>query len=147
MMEHLHFGDAHVLVLYDGVCALCNRVVRFLLRRDRKDIFRFAPLQSRLAEAVLARHRLTSTTLDTVYLIEHYGRAHERVLSKSDAALHAARLLGGIWRVASFFRILPRPVRDFLYHLVARSRYRVFGKYETCPLPDTQDRARFLATG
>jgi predicted DCC family thiol-disulfide oxidoreductase YuxK len=147
MMEHIHFGDAHVLVLYDGICALCNRVVRFLLKHDRKDIFRFAPLQSRLAEEVLARHRLTSTALDTVYLIEHYGRAHERVLSKSDAALHAARLLGGIWRAASLFRILPCPVRDFFYDLVAGSRYRVFGKYETCPLPDAKERARFLATG
>jgi predicted DCC family thiol-disulfide oxidoreductase YuxK len=146
MMEHLHSGEAHLVVLYDGVCALCNRIVRFLLKHDRNDIFRFAPLQSRLAEEVLARHRLRSTAPDTVCLIEHYGQAHERLLTKSDAALYAARELGGIWRAASLFRILPRPVRDFFYDLIARSRYRVFGKYDTCPLPDAKDRPKFLAT-
>ena len=144
MMEHIHFGDAHVLVLYDGVCALCNRLVRFLLKHDRKDVFRFAPLQSLLAERVLARHQLAPQALDTVYLVERYEQADEKVLARSDAAIGAANLLGDIWRATAILRLLPRALRDRVYDRVARSRYAVFGRYETCPLPEAKDRAKFL---
>jgi predicted DCC family thiol-disulfide oxidoreductase YuxK len=144
MMEHIHSRDAHVLVLYDGVCALCNWVVRFLIKRDKRDVFRFAPLQSSLAEKILARHQLTPQALDTVYLVERYGQADEKVLARSDAAIDAANSLGGIWRATAILRLLPRALRDRLYDLIARSRYGVFGKYETCPLPEAKDRAKFL---
>ena len=96
MMEHIHFGDAHVLVLYDGVCALCNRLVRFLLKHDRKDVFRFAPLQSLLAERVLARHQLAPQALDTVYLVERYEQADEKV-----EYIHRNPLKQGLGRVAA----------------------------------------------
>jgi predicted DCC family thiol-disulfide oxidoreductase YuxK len=143
-MEHIHVGDAHVLVLYDGVCALCNRVVRFLIKRDKRDVFRFAPLQSSLAEKVLARHGIKAQALDTVYVVERYERADERVLARSDAAIVAATRLGGIWRATAILGLLPRALRDRLYNLIARSRYGVFGKYEACPAPDPRDRAKFL---
>jgi predicted DCC family thiol-disulfide oxidoreductase YuxK len=133
------------IVLYDGVCGLCNRLVQFVLKNDRNDVFRFASLQSKLAEQILVRHRLRSESLETVYVVLDYGFAKERLLSRLQAVVYVLQQLGGpLAYVSAILRVLPAPVQNFLYRLVARNRYRVFGRYETCPLPDSDTRCKFL---
>jgi predicted DCC family thiol-disulfide oxidoreductase YuxK len=133
------------IVLYDGVCGLCNRLVQFVLKNDRNDVFRFASLQSKLAEQILVRHRLRSESLETVYVVLDYGFAKERLLSRLQAVVYVLQQLGGpLAYVSAILRVLPAPVQNFLYGLVARNRYRVFGRYETCPLPDGDTRSKFL---
>ena len=133
------------IVLYDGVCGLCNRLVQFVLKNDGNDVFRFASLQSKLAEQILVRHRLRSESLETVYVVLDYGLAEERVLSRLNAVVYVLQQLGGpLTYVSALLRVLPAPVQNFLYGLVARNRYRVFGRYETCPLPDSDTRSKFL---
>jgi predicted DCC family thiol-disulfide oxidoreductase YuxK len=133
-----------VLILYDGVCALCNRGVRFLLDRDAKGVFRFAPLQSFVAREVLGRHGIKIGPIETFYAVVDYGLATEYVMSKSSAAVYALGRLGGAWRVAALARWLPWRIRDFAYDIVAHHRYRIFGRYDACPLPDASDRDRFI---
>jgi predicted DCC family thiol-disulfide oxidoreductase YuxK len=133
------------IVLYDGVCGLCNRLVQLVLKNDRNDVFRFASLQSKLAEEILVRHSLRSESLETVYVVLDYGLAEERVLSRLQAVVYVLQQLGGpLAYVSAILRVLPAPVQNFLYGLVARNRYRVFGRYETCPLPDSDARSKFL---
>ena len=132
------------LILYDGVCALCNGTVRFLLRRDRHDQFRFAPLQSPTGQNILRSHNLDPTDLNTICVIAGYGSPEATLFIKSDAVLYAVAQLGGFWRIAELARLVPRRPRDVAYDLVARTRYRVFGKYDTCPLPSPHHRAKFL---
>lgn len=138
-------GEANPILLYDGVCGLCNRMVQFLLKRDKQGRFRFASLQSEFASRVLNRHNIDPKDLDTVQVVINYERAEERILSRSDAILHAVGELGLPWNVlGATARIVPRALRDAAYRFVARNRYRVFGKYETCLLPDPKQRHRFL---
>jgi predicted DCC family thiol-disulfide oxidoreductase YuxK len=133
------------VLLYDGVCGLCNRAVRFVLRRDRRRMFRFAALQSAFAAALLARHQRDPEELSTVVVVLRPGASDEQLLTRSDAALFIAHQLGGFWKLfAGFGRVLPRAFRDAVYNLVARWRYRLFGKYDVCPLPRPEDRARFI---
>ena len=82
--------------------------------------------------------------LDSVYVITNHGEPGERVLARSDAVLHLLKEIGGIWTIARLARALPKPLRDLIYNLVARNRYRVFGKYETCLLPEPRHRQKFL---
>ena len=134
-----------LIVFYDGVCGLCNRLVQFLLKRDRHDRLRFASLQSDFASEVLNRHGIDPRDLDTVHVVENYQEPNELVLNRSDAIFRAGRELGGLWSFAARLGYLvPRPLRDLFYRLVATNRYRVFGKYETCMLPEPQHRAKFL---
>jgi len=134
-----------LIVFYDGICGLCNRLVQFLLKRDRHDRLRFASLQSDFASRVLSRHGIDPKDLDTVHVVEHYQQSNERVLDRSDAILRAGRELGGIWAFAAKLgSVVPRPLRNLFYRFVANNRYRVFGKYETCMLPEPQHRAKFL---
>lgn len=132
------------IVLYDGVCGLCNRLNQFLLKRDTHDRLRFASLQSDLAAAVLKRHGADSRDLDTVYVVIDYKQPGERLLSRSDAILHVLTQLNGVWKWARVGRLLPKVLRDGIYKVVARNRYRVFGKYESCMLPDPKHRHKFL---
>ena len=134
------------IVLYDGVCGLCNQLVQFLLKRDKHDQLRYASLQSDFASKILVRHGLNPKDLDTVCVVINYQESDERVLTKSTAILNVVKNLGGIWKVAALGKIIPRPIRDLLYELVARNRYRMFGKYETCMLPEPRHRAKFLDT-
>ena len=133
------------IVLYDGVCALCNGVVRFALRRDRDDRLRFAPLQSERARAILVRHGYDPTIIETVVLVKNAGAAGERLLLRSDAILELWRDIGQPWRfVAGVLAVVPRWLRDRAYAGVARVRYTLFGRYAACPLPRPEDRAKFL---
>lgn len=133
------------IILYDGVCGLCNRLVQFLLKHDREGRLQFASLQSDFAEKVLSRHGLNAKDLDTVHVVENYDQPDERVLQRSDAILRAGRELGRFWSASSAIaRVVPRPLRDLVYRFVATNRYRVFGKYDACMLPDANQRSRFL---
>jgi predicted DCC family thiol-disulfide oxidoreductase YuxK len=134
----------NTIVLYDGVCGLCNRAVQFLLKRDRPDRFRFASLQSDFAATLLQRHGIDHTNLDTVYAVVNHGETNEKLLAKGDAFLFFAKVLGGIWSVARLGSVIPRPIRNWLYDFVAANRYRVFGKAESCMLPDPASRHKFL---
>jgi predicted DCC family thiol-disulfide oxidoreductase YuxK len=140
-LEH----EPDLIVLYDGICGLCNRLVQFLLRHDIHDRLKFASLQSEFARAALARHGANAADLDTIQIIEKYGRADEKLFSRSDAILRAGRALGGFWKIAAATsRLVPKSLRDSFYRFVARNRYRVFGKYDTCLLPEPKQRKKFL---
>jgi len=130
------------ILLYDGVCGLCNRLVQFVLKRDFNAHFRFASLQSDFAARILRQHGFDPDDLDTVYLVEEPG---QRPASRSDAVISVLRELGGFWRAVGFLlRALPKSLRDWGYNVVARNRYRIFSKHDICPLPEEKYRDRFL---
>jgi predicted DCC family thiol-disulfide oxidoreductase YuxK len=135
----------HPILLYDGVCVFCNRLIQFILRHDRNATFRFASLQSATAAPILARHSASPTNLDTFYVVLNYKLPGEHLLSRSEAILFVLKQLGGPWRpAASLLQILPKFLTDAAYNAVARNRYRIFGRSETCILPSHQDGSRFL---
>jgi predicted DCC family thiol-disulfide oxidoreductase YuxK len=141
VLPAMNTTEGKTLVLYDGVCALCNGLVRFLLRHDSNDEFRFAPLQSEFARNVLAKSGVDAADLNTVCVLPPDGG----LLTKSSAALYLLNRLGWPWTLLRIIRILPVSLRDFFYDLIARSRYRMFGKYDACPLPRPEYRHKFLA--
>ena len=131
-------GEA--VLLFDGVCTLCNAAVDIVMRHDRRGRFAFASLQSEAAGAFLAaRGQSADALLDTVVLIDADG-----VHTQSDAALRVLRGLGLPWSLGSALVAVPRPLRDAVYRWVARNRYRWFGTKETCRLPTPAERARFV---
>jgi predicted DCC family thiol-disulfide oxidoreductase YuxK len=133
------------IILYDGVCGLCNSLVQFLLKHDKQGGLRFASLQSDFAAKVLRRNGFDAKDLDTVHVVVNYDQPDERVLQRSDAILCAGRELGGFWGASSSIaRVIPGSLRDLVYKFVATNRYRVFGKYDTCMLPNPSQRSRFL---
>lgn len=132
---------ANPILLYDGVCGLCDRVVQTVIDRDREGVFRFAPLQGRFAHAILEKHGIAPDLLDTLIVVLDHGQPGERLLIKSEAALYIARRLR---MAARIFGILPRFLRDWLYDRVARSRYRIWGKSDTCRIPEAGERSRFI---
>lgn len=136
--------NSKTLVLYDGVCGLCNGLNQFLLKRDPNDHFRFASLQSKFSASLLKRYDIDAVDLDTVYVVAGYGQPNQRLLARSDAILHVLGQLGGIWGVLRIGRVLPKSLRDALYNLVARNRYRVFGKYDVCLMPEERYKRKFL---
>ena len=131
------------LILFDGVCNLCNGFVQFVIRHDPTGRFRFAALQSAAGQAVLAQHGFDAAAVaaepDSV-LLELDGRLY----SHSEAVLRIASELGGPWRLLSVGRLLPRSWRDAAYRFVARHRYRWFGRQDSCWLPTPELKARFL---
>ncbi len=142
MTQHTHnIGDPEgpPVVLYDGVCALCNWAVRFILAHDARRVFVFAPLQSDVGRRWQDRFGIPRDALDTVILVQD-GRVHVR----SDAAFRILRQLNTVWGVLLVLRVLPLSFSDLFYNLIARSRYRVFGRYDACPIPSPEDRHRFL---
>lgn len=128
------------IILFDGVCNLCNRMVDIAIRRDPHGRFRFASLQSERGRALAAEHGIDTDTLSSMVLIES-GQAYLR----STAALRVYRRLSGPLRLLWPLIIVPVPIRDAAYRLIAKRRYRWFGKRETCRLPTEADRERFLA--
>lgn len=130
------------VVLFDGVCNLCTCAVQFIIKRDPEGYFRFAALQSDYAQALLREHNLNiqlDGRDDTVALIQD-----GRVYTHSDAGLRIARHLSGPVRLATPLIVVPRFIRDTVYRFIARHRYRLFGRQETCWMPTPELRARFL---
>jgi predicted DCC family thiol-disulfide oxidoreductase YuxK len=133
------------LVFYDGLCGLCNRLVRFLLQRDTRNALKFAQLQGDYAQRELVPHGYDPRDLDTVIVIAGWQSERQRILTKSRAILHATRQLGGVWSIlARIAMLVPAPISDGIYDVVARRRYHVFGRLDACPVPRAEWRERFL---
>ncbi len=130
----------HPIVLFDGVCNLCNGFVQFMIRRDPKAHFRFASLQSEIGQQLLTTHHLATDNIDTVVLIDN-GKAYVR----SDVALRVVAKWGGLWPLLRVFGLLPRSFRDMLYNFIAVRRYRWFGEKDQCMIPTPELRSRFLS--
>ncbi len=127
------------VVLFDGVCNLCNGAVNFVIDRDPDGYFRFAPLQSDVGEEILADTDAADVSLDTIVLVED-GEAYDR----STAALRIARHLTGPWPLLYAFIVVPRPIRDAVYNWVAAHRYDWFGQRDQCRMPTPARKDRFL---
>ncbi|MGF1753446.1 thiol-disulfide oxidoreductase DCC family protein [Vibrio makurazakiensis] len=126
------------IVIFDGVCNLCDGSVRFIINRDPTAKFVFTPMQSEHAQTLLKKHNLSELTLDSVVLIKG-----ERSFIQSDAAIEIAKELHGFWRWLRIFKIIPAPIRNFLYQWVAKNRYKIFGRRDVCIAPSPNVRKRF----
>ncbi len=131
--------DKHPIILFDGVCNLCNGSVNFIIDRDPKQVFRFASLQSPLGQEMVTRFGFSPTELSSLILVDGQT-AHRR----SSAALRIASRLTFPWNCLVVGLIVPRFLRDFVYNVIAKNRYRWFGKTETCRLPTPDRLHRFL---
>lgn len=127
------------IILFDGICNLCAGAVQFIIKRDPEGQFSFASLQSEAGKLLLRQHQVSPSATDSVVLI-----SKGRVYTRSDAALLILRQLSGGWKIVSYFLIVPRPIRDFFYRLVARFRYQFFGKRSDCLVSLPGWEGRFL---
>lgn len=132
-------SDDHPILLFDGVCNLCNGAIQFVIPRDPEGKIRYAPLQSDLGETVQESAGLSTDDLETVVLVDD-GMAY----TKSDAAIRVGEHLGGVYRLLSLGRLLPRGLRDRIYDVVAENRYDWFGKKDQCMIPDEDVSDRFI---
>ena len=128
-----------LIILFDGVCNLCNGFVQFLIKRDPAGKFRFSALQSDFGRSQLIRFNLNPDLLHSVIVIDG-----DNVLQRSDAALRIVNQLGGPWKILNAFKIFPKSLRDALYSWLARNRYKVFGKRDSCMIPTPELKARFI---
>ena len=133
----------HHLLLYDGVCGLCNRFVRTILAVDHRRRISFAPLQGPTAARLAERHGF-AVDGDTVVYVRYFGLEGERVHQRTDAVLLALADTGGVFWLARVLRVVPRGLRDPVYDWVAAHRYEWFGRHDSCPLPPPEHRFRFL---
>ena len=136
--------NPNLIVLFDGVCALCDRTVQFLLKKDKQGVLKFAPLQGPTATAILKRHPEIEDNTRSVILVQNHDTASESISVRSQAILECLSALGGFWRVVSLLRIIPPFVRDAVYNFIARNRYRWFGKYDECIVPPPEMKERFM---
>jgi predicted DCC family thiol-disulfide oxidoreductase YuxK len=128
------------IILFDGVCNLCNASVKFVIKHDKKDVFRFVSLQSDLGKEIIKHIGIANLNIDSVILYEP-GIAY---YYKSDASLQIAKNLGGFFHFGTVFRFLPTGFRNLLYDYIAKNRYQWFGKQEACLLPTLELNAKFL---
>ncbi|NAS13154.1 thiol-disulfide oxidoreductase DCC family protein [Poritiphilus flavus] len=136
-MENL---DGKQLIFFDGVCNLCNRSIQYIIKRDKKDLFRFAPLQSSLGEAFIQERQIDTSKVDSIILYE----PDVAYYTKSTAALKIGQAFGGGYKLLGIFEWVPRPIRDWFYDRVAKNRYRWFGKQDACMIPTPELTAKFL---
>ena len=130
--------DRHI-ILFDGVCNLCNGSVNFIIARDVHETFLFSPVQSEFSNALLKAHDLTGIGEDSFVLVKG-----NKCYLRSDAALEISKHLCGFWPILSGLRIVPRPLRDMVYNLVARNRYKLFGRKQHCMVPTPELARRFI---
>jgi predicted DCC family thiol-disulfide oxidoreductase YuxK len=135
----MRIQDKFDIILFDGVCNLCNNAVDFVINRDKKDKFRFAALQDPSAKTILKDYDINKNYLDSIILIRG-----DDVFYKSKAALEIARNLNGVWPSLYIFTIVPSFIRDPIYNWIAKNRYTWFGKKNTCRIPTPQEKAKFL---
>ncbi len=128
------------IILFDGVCNLCNNAIQFIIKRDHKDIFRYAALQSELGQQLTKERGIDTQLVDSMILLEP-GVAY---FVKSDAALEISKEFGGLWGLLQVFSWLPASLRNPIYDLVARNRYKWFGKKDQCMVPTPELQAKFL---
>jgi len=127
------------IILFDGVCNLCSSIVRFIIKRDKQGLFLFSALQSESGQQLLKKYGLSESDFNSFVLIKN-----DKCYQKSTAGLILLHDLGGLWNFFYIFRFIPVVIRDFIYDLVAKYRYRIFGKKDTCMIPDKDLLSRFL---
>jgi len=128
------------IILFDGVCNLCNSAVQFVIKRDKNDEFRFATLQGEIGQQLINERNIDTSKVDSIILIEP-GIAY---YTKSTAALKIGTTFGGAWKLLNVLKLIPRQLRDIVYDLVAKYRYRWFGQKEECMVPTPAIKAKFL---
>ncbi|QHE61812.1 DUF393 domain-containing protein [Rossellomorea vietnamensis] len=126
------------IILFDGICNFCNKSVRFIIKRDAKGEFRFASLQSETGQKLLKKHNIPETT-DSFVLVDG-----EQASVESTAALKVSSKLKWPWKIFALLLVIPKPIRDSIYRIIARNRYRWFGKQESCMIPSKEIRERFI---
>ena len=139
--------NSRCLILYDGVCGLCDRTVQWLIKKDTRQAFSYAPLQGSTAKQVFERlnlHPVPDAAFNSIILIKNIGMPTEEIFFRSDAALQILRELGGGWRFLYWLKIIPGSIRDWFYNFIASRRYQWFGKFDTCRIPNPQEKERFL---
>ncbi len=127
------------IVIFDGICNFCNGAVNFIIKRDPTAKFAFTPMQSPLAKELMAQYKIDNVGIDTFLLIKD-----GQCLVFSSAALEISKGLSGYWYLFNIFKLVPSPVRDVIYKLFARNRYRLFGKAATCMVPSPDVKSRFV---
>lgn len=127
------------IILYDGVCNLCAWSVRFVIKRDPKRRFRFAAIQSDSGKRLLETHKVRQEDIGTFVLIDG-----DRCLMRSEAAIEVALKLSGWWPALTIFSLVPLPIRNWCYGIIARNRYKWFGRRKTCSIPSGDELSRFL---
>jgi predicted DCC family thiol-disulfide oxidoreductase YuxK len=128
------------IILFDGVCNLCDAAVQFVIQHDKKDVFRFVALQSELGQEIINHIGINPKNIDSVILYEP-GVAY---YYKSSAALEIAKILGGIFHFGTIFRVIPTGIRNQLYNYIAKNRYKWYGKKESCMIPTLELKSKFL---
>ena len=129
----------NAIILFDGVCNLCNSSVQFILKRDKNAYFQFASLQSEFGQTLLAKYNLQVDKFESIVLVEN-----EKAFLYSTAALKIAKKLSGFWPLFYLFIVVPPVIRNFFYRLVAQNRYKIFGKKEECLIPKPEWKERFI---
>ena len=143
-IEFPTLGD-RLLVVYDGYCGLCNRSIRWFLKRDLFDRLRFTPSDSTAVTPILARHGIDALSPSSLIVIENPGNPSERILTRSTGVLAMLSQLPTPWPTcATLLGVVPRPLRDLGYRIVAALRYRLVGRYASCPIPTPEERRHFL---
>ena len=127
------------IILFDGVCNLCNNSVQFIIKRDQKQRFLFTSLQSDAARDILLQFQLKNSEMDSIILIEN-----GKIYQKSDAILKIVKHLNGLWKINYVFIIIPKFIRDLVYTTIAKKRYQWFGKRDVCMIPTKELQMRFL---
>jgi predicted DCC family thiol-disulfide oxidoreductase YuxK len=128
------------IILFDGVCNLCNRSIQFIIKRDTKDEFRFATLQGEIGKSLIKDRNIDTSKVDSIILIEP-GVAY---YIKSTAALKIGQSFGGVWKIISVLNLIPSTLRNIVYDFVARNRYKWYGNIDQCMVPTPEIKAKFL---
>ena len=132
--------EEYKIILFDGVCNLCNNAVNFVIKRDKKSVFRFASLQSDIGQKLTNERGIDTTKVDSIILIDPGTAWYE----KSTAALQIAKQLSGMFPLLSVFLIFPKSFRDWVYDIIAKNRYKWFGKKDQCVIPTPELKALFI---
>ncbi len=130
--------------MFDGVCVLCDRSIQFLLKIDRRKILKFTHLQSKTAKSIINRHPIIKSGGQSVIFVVNFGNANETIFLRSDAISRIFKTIGGKWQIVSWLKLIPRIIRDPFYNWLAKNRYKWFGKYNECRLPNSEWQKRFL---
>jgi len=131
--------SSNPILLFDGVCNLCNGFVQFIVKRDPEGIFQFASLQSDAGQELMKQHGFNPDEINTVILVEE-----DRVYTRSDVPLRVVQKFSGLWPMLYVFVIIPKAIRDAIYNWVAQNRYKWFGKKDQCMIPTPELKSRFL---
>lgn len=131
-------NELHI-ILFDGTCNLCSSIVKFIYRRDSQSLFYFSSLESSVGQELLIKNNLSTYDLDSFVYIEK-----DKVYKKSSAALHVFKNLGGLWKFLFIFIVVPKFIRDFFYELIAKNRYKVFGRSDSCLILNAKIKDRHL---